>query len=234
MFQFCVKILSSFSNLLPVESHQEARALTINSDNHAPSKCGLFWECTWAVQCEMEYTKSLRGPNGNRVILPPPRTGMCWGPQYNWTPCCAINEWDMYWSVGQVCWVTYKHCCLRIVAIVRKNGWFPGKVRHSVRYTCFAAILGWEINDFIRKLLKNSMLVFFLGVGCHVVYGQPATSVSGAHACSAQQVQLVWCKAEMWHSWGGGGRFRDTYELLNLRAFKFSTLYKIIIVQCMG
>ena len=31
-----------------------------------------------------------------------------------------------------------------------------------------------------------------------------------------------------------GGRFKNTYELLNLRALKFSTLYKIIIFQCMG
>ena len=35
-FQFCIKILSSL-DLLPVESHQEARALTINSDNHLQS-----------------------------------------------------------------------------------------------------------------------------------------------------------------------------------------------------
>ena len=38
----------------------------------SPSKCGLFWEFTQAAQCEM-YTKTLRGPKGNRVTLPPPR-----------------------------------------------------------------------------------------------------------------------------------------------------------------
>ena len=31
-----------------------------------------------------------------------------------------------------------------------------------------------------------------------------------------------------------GGRFKNTYELLNLRALKFSILYKIIIIQCMS
>ena len=31
-----------------------------------------------------------------------------------------------------------------------------------------------------------------------------------------------------------GGRFKNTYEILNLRAVKFSTLYKNCIFQCMG
>ena len=30
------------------------------------------------------------------------------------------------------------------------------------------------------------------------------------------------------------GRFKDTYELLNLRALKFSPLNKIYFFQCMG
>ena len=33
---------------------------------------------------------------------------------------------------------------------------------------------------------------------------------------------------------GGGGRFRNAYELLNLRALKISMLYKIHIFQRMG
>ena len=36
-FQFCMSILSCFFDLLPVKCHQEARALTINSDNHLQS-----------------------------------------------------------------------------------------------------------------------------------------------------------------------------------------------------
>ena len=31
-----------------------------------------------------------------------------------------------------------------------------------------------------------------------------------------------------------GGRFKNTYELLNLRALKFSYVNKIHIFQCMG
>ena len=33
---------------------------------------------------------------------------------------------------------------------------------------------------------------------------------------------------------GGGGDFKNTYELLNLRALRFSTLYENCIFQCMG
>ena len=33
---------------------------------------------------------------------------------------------------------------------------------------------------------------------------------------------------------GTGGRFKNTYELLNLRALKFSYVNKIHIFQCMG
>ena len=33
---------------------------------------------------------------------------------------------------------------------------------------------------------------------------------------------------------GGGGVFKNTYELLNLRAFKISVFYKNHIFQCMG
>ena len=33
---------------------------------------------------------------------------------------------------------------------------------------------------------------------------------------------------------GPGGRFKNTYELLNLRALKFSPVNKIHIFQCMG
>ena len=33
---------------------------------------------------------------------------------------------------------------------------------------------------------------------------------------------------------GPGGRFKNTYELLNLRALKFSYVNKIHIFQCMG
>ena len=33
---------------------------------------------------------------------------------------------------------------------------------------------------------------------------------------------------------GSGGRFKNTYELLNLRALKFSYVNKIHIFQCMG
>ena len=31
-----------------------------------------------------------------------------------------------------------------------------------------------------------------------------------------------------------GGRFKEAYELLNLRALKFSMLYEMYIFQCMG
>ena len=34
--------------------------------------------------------------------------------------------------------------------------------------------------------------------------------------------------------WILGGRFKNTYELLNLRALKFSYVNKIHIFQCMG
>ena len=34
--------------------------------------------------------------------------------------------------------------------------------------------------------------------------------------------------------WCPGGRFKNTYELLNLRALKFSLVNKIHIFQCMG
>ena len=37
VFQFCIRIVSCFFDLLPGELHQEARALTINSDNHLQS-----------------------------------------------------------------------------------------------------------------------------------------------------------------------------------------------------
>ena len=33
--------------------------------------------------------------------------------------------------------------------------------------------------------------------------------------------------------WGSGKLFKNAYEFLNLRAVKFSTLYEIIISQCM-
>ena len=33
---------------------------------------------------------------------------------------------------------------------------------------------------------------------------------------------------------GGGGRFKNAYELLHLRALKYSPVNKIHILQCMG
>ena len=37
-----------------------------------------------------------------------------------------------------------------------------------------------------------------------------------------------------WNMWSSGGRFKNAYELLNLRALKISMLYKNPIFQCMG
>ena len=51
---------------------------------------------------------------------------------------------------------------------------------------------------------------------------------------------IIFCE---WHSYmvwvmkcqmSYGGRFKNTYELLNLRALKMSMLYKNHIFQCMG
>ena len=36
------------------------------------------------------------------------------------------------------------------------------------------------------------------------------------------------------YTWSPGGRFKNTYELLNLRALKFQYVNKIHIFQCMG
>ena len=43
----------------------------------------------------------------------------------------------------------------------------------------------------------------------------------------------IWAP-EVYEHKGPGGRFKNTYELLNLRARKISTLYKNRIFQCMG
>ena len=43
-----------------------------------------------------------------------------------------------------------------------------------------------------------------------------------------KSLKSAWIFLETW------GRFKNTYELLNLRAFKFSPLDKIYIFQCMG
>ena len=55
-----------------------------------------------------------------------------------------------------------------------------------------------------------------------------------------------WCNMVLWnlffvvsfnswlHGWCPGGRFKNTYELLNQRALKFSYVNKIHIFQCMG
>ena len=43
------------------------------------------------------------------------------------------------------------------------------------------------------------------------------------------QILVISCK-----SYKSGGRFKNTYELLNLRALKFSYVNKIHIFQCMG
>ena len=47
------------------------------------------------------------------------------------------------------------------------------------------------------------------------------------------------CSDIIWASWhlrspAAGGRFKNTYELLNLRALKFSLMNEIRILQCMG
>ena len=52
-----------------------------------------------------------------------------------------------------------------------------------------------------------------------------------AHVVHNLAPRLQWTSCD---SWGGGGRFKNTYELLNLRALKISHLYKNCIFQCMG
>ena len=65
----------------------------------------------------------------------------------------------------------------------------------------------------------------------------PMQAVIGAIA--AQEVMKVYNLSvsiylQCIHGWGTGGRFKNTYELLNLRALKFSYVNKIHIFQCMG
>ena len=60
---------------------------------------------------------------------------------------------------------------------------------------------------------------------------QSLKSVWKLHICNFIQIsQRQWVKL----NWGPGGRFKNEYELLNLRALKISMLYENHIFQCMG
>ena len=52
------------------------------------------------------------------------------------------------------------------------------------------------------------------------------TTYAGDHS-PVIVLHIRWC-------WGPGGRFKNAYELLNLRALKISMLYKNHIFQCMS
>ena len=54
----------------------------------------------------------------------------------------------------------------------------------------------------------------------------------------AKILPVLWwiylCVSKLDQLWGHGGRFKNAYELLNLRTLKFSYVNKIHIFQCMG
>ena len=59
------------------------------------------------------------------------------------------------------------------------------------------------------------------------------------HICGTRgdelMAELLLCKlGQHYCFWCPGGRFKNAYELLNLRALKISMLYKSHIFQCMG
>ena len=72
----------------------------------------------------------------------------------------------------------------------------------------------------------------YLGKSVHWIYQlKPSRSLLHRICDTSNKVVVVF----YWHTEGkSGGRFNNTYELLNLRALKFSPVDKIRIFQCMG
>ena len=76
-----------------------------------------------------------------------------------------------------------------------------------------------------------------LSIG-YVPLTKSAAELLKSHCCPLRHCCALRVKWP-WRIWldstsSGGGRFKNTYELLNLRALKFSLVNKIHIFQCMG
>ena len=83
---------------------------------------------------------------------------------------------------------------------------------------------GWHFADYIFKIIfLNKMLAFYiLTISWHWFKYWLGALQGACHYLN------------QWWSRYLGGCFKDTYELLNLRAIKFSPVNKIHTFQCMG
>ena len=99
------------------------------------------------------------------------------------------------------------------------------------RYSCFHS--AQCIKDFEGITLWPRML----GLIGHVALVAITGTTKLVPAYLVKLLPLLWwsstctCKFELWVP---GGRFKNAYELLNLRALKFSPVNKMRIFQCMG
>ena len=83
-----------------------------------------------------------------------------------------------------------------------------------------------------RTQLFNSLyrLATKFCIAIPFVWGIPRWNVDSPH-----KGPVIWKKSMWWcHYDSSGGRFKNAYELLNLRALKMSKLHKNHIFQCMG
>ena len=83
----------------------------------------------------------------------------------------------------------------------------------------------WNVNGYLWKLFRYKMLyaqAHFTSIACP----------SHGKLAPVKKKIVYWILLRAVN--GTGGRFKNTYELLNLRALKFSPMNKIHIFQCMG
>ena len=155
-------------------------------------------------------------------------------------------------------WGRVTHVCVsRLTITGSDNGLSPGR-RQAIIWTnagilligllgtnCSENLIEVLIFSFTKMRLKASSAKwrpFCLGLNVlrselPVVLWSVAVKTQPAnHSISSQSLSLT-SQLGILPSpicWAAGGRFKNTYELLNLRALKFSPLNKIHIFQCMG
>ena len=125
-----------------------------------------------------------------------------------------------------------------IVCAIVGSGADQRKHQSSASLAFVRGIHRWPVNSPHKRLLTRKMFLFD-DVIMDVQLSLWRLKSSASHLFVDRPVQAnVKENTKALHYWsfvrGLGGRFKNTYELLNLRALKFSYVNKIHIFQCMG
>ena len=96
------------------------------------------------------------------------------------------------------------------------------------------------VDDIFKLIFLHENCYIFIQISLKIVHKDPiiikTSLVQTMFWCQRGNKQaIIWTNdGLLYRGYGSGGRFKNTYELLNQRALKFSYVNKIHIFQCMG